>query len=50
MQTLLGGSSGNLWQVFTCVVQMRSAVFDSAACCAGVGDPGLGHVIASSLT
>lgn len=56
MQTSLGGSSGNLCQVFTCMVQVRSAVFGSAAHCAGGGHPGLGgvygacHVTASSLT
>lgn len=57
MQTSPGGSAGNLWQVFTCMVKMRSAMF---GCCAaryaGVGDPGLGevcgacHITASSLT
>lgn len=53
MQTALGGHAGNLWQVFTCMVQMRSAVFGSAARCAGVGDPDLGggwsveHVMSS---
>lgn len=56
MQTSVEGSAGNLRQVFTCMVQMRTAVFGSAACCAGVGDPGLGgmcgacHVTASCLT
>lgn len=41
MQTSLGGNAGNLWQVFTCMVQMRNAVFGSAARCVRVGDPGL---------